>query len=139
MSSSITLYGRQLLFGLLFTPDTVSNPTDLYCTLSFSVPSTSADGTALAEPAGGYARVQVPLDSSWWAPTGYGEITTVQDIVFPVFTVDQGLIIGWGLTDTATLGEGNLVACGSIANPYTGDAGNQPVVTAGDIMLALYD
>lgn len=139
MSSSITMYGRSLLLQLLFTPDEVANPGNCWLALCASVPGTSDDGTALDEPAGGYLRQQIALTSDNWAPTGYGEITSLADVTFPIFTVEQGLLQGWALADDPNAGQGSLIAVGSIANPYTASPAVQPIVYAGALTLGLYD
>lgn len=99
------------------------------------VPPINVDVASLQEPVGnGYARVDIPFDTSGWVPSGYREVVTVGPTTFPTATDYWGLIEGYAIIAGAM-----TVAVGRLVNPLRVVTGIQPVIPAGGISIGLYD
>ena len=130
--ATVTDYGAQAVitdvFGL-----TTNMPATLYVALMTTglSPGESA-GSALAEPADGYARVAIAVGASnWAAPYGSGAVENVNDITFPAATADWGEITHWALCDAAT--NGNVLLWDRALDSMYVGSGQQVVVGAGSL------
>lgn len=87
------------------TPPT--SPASFYILLSTT--EILEDGTGATEPSGGgYARVQVPSNNTYWSSPSSGSISNLVSIDFPKATLDWGTISYVALADSATVGGGNI-------------------------------
>lgn len=109
------------LFGKgVYTP-----PTNIFVGLSTANPQD--DGSGLAEPAAGYARVQTsPSD---WTVAANGSLTNANTITFPTSTGSWGTINYVALFDAAS--GGNMLAWGALTTPKVVESGKTPKFNAG--------
>lgn len=137
MSSTVGPFGRQELLRAFFDP-TWYRPDLLWIALTATVAVAGANGEDLDEvTAGGYTRMSIPVDLASWELSGYGEVTNLVRVDWPVATEDWGLVAGWALLDDPDTGNGYAV--GSLVLPQTVVAGGQPYLEVGTITLALVD
>jgi hypothetical protein len=54
-------------------------------------------------------------------------------------TLDWGLMMGWAVLDTLSVGTGRVLACGSLVTPTYCEAGRTLIVAPRNISLGLYD
>lgn len=141
MSLVLTTFGRQAMVTQWWVRDLADSTSSVWVAYTVTVPPGNADGTQLDEPdpAHGYARLEIPLNSSHWAPTGFGEIFNSLSDTFSTPTSDWGYISGLALLDDATVGAGHVIATGEVAEPFRCPAGITPVVNVGDITIGLYE
>lgn len=131
----LTLYGRQLLLDAMFAPDSYVAPS-IYFGLTLDIPVDNADGSVLNEPwVGGYARPQYHFGSSYWTPSGFGEIYNAEQISFAVPTADWGTLWSLVIVDSPWQGQGNVVYIGELTDPFDPDDGTAPIVDIGDIVI----
>lgn len=139
MSATVAMKARARMVERLFV-DPPAGLANLYAALTWDVAPANAYGLMLGEPLlGDYARVAVPLGSSHWASSGFGEVVNTQAIVFPMATLDWGLLQGYALLDNTNIGQGEVYVTGSLQTPFYCRAGNVPVIAAYGITVGLYD
>lgn len=124
MASAISIPFREMLLRAFFSPDTFTAPTQLYVALTNDVGLINQSGDTLDEPtAGAYNRAVIPLDSTNWTLSGFGEVYNSNDVDYPPPTPgeDWGYIGGWALLDSPD--SGITLAVGSLVVPtfYTSD------------------
>lgn len=113
---AISLYGVNYVFSKAFTPTT---PLTMYVALLTAQPTVNADGASLTEPSAAYsyARKVYNFQTSNWT-LNQGSVSNTNPIYFDMaYSADWGTIVGWALVDSATLGAGNVYACGSVQQP----------------------
>lgn len=97
-----------------------------------------ADGTLSVEPnpAHGYARVEIPNNSSnWVVPADDGTVWNSVQVNFPLATTLWGTPGWYGLSNTSTIGSGNFVAVNPISSPLAITTDLSPFFAAGDIVV----
>lgn len=141
MSLVLTTYGRQAMVTQWWVRDLADATTSVWVAYTVNVPPANADGSQLEEPdpADGYGRLEIPLDSGHWAPTGFGEIFNALEDFFPSPTSDWGFISGLALLDDGAVGLGNVVATGVVAEPFRCPVGTTPRLDVGAITIGLYE
>lgn len=121
------LYGRK----------TLDVPATLYVGLSTTPPN--PDGSNFTEPSGnGYARVEVPNDTTWWYDATVGNPAVKANavpILFPEATGPWGEVSHWGIFDAETGGE--LIDWAPLTMPMIVDVGQQPQFREGDLQTRL--
>lgn len=141
MSATWTPYGRDQMLSCILTPDVYSPPDGFWLVLSLAalVANATVDLVTEPDPASGYARLNVPLGSGNWTPTGSGEFANNAPTPSSMtITTDSGLILGWALADAPDIGLGNIWVVGQLESPLVLNIANSPF-TADDLTLGLYD
>lgn len=137
MSSTFTMYGRQLMVALLLTPDAITPLTTMQVALTLTIPLANASQDQLVEPtAASYARQSYTLGSANWGATGFAELFNLGQIAFPRVDEPWGVIRGWALVDPVA---GQCLAVGSIDDPYEAVVGFVAQVDPGQLVLGIYD
>lgn len=141
MSLVLTTFGRQAMVNQWWVRDLADSVTSVWVCYTVNVPPGNADGTQLDEPPGtaGYSRLEIPLDSGHWAPTGFGEIFNSLEDFFSAPTSDWGYISGIALTDDSGIGLGNVYATGEVAEPFRCPIGTTPLLEVGAVTIGLYE
>lgn len=140
MSGTLTPYGRGLLLQAVFQPDLYSGPAHLYLAYTRETPVSNADASQLDEPTSGYARADAGVvDSSSWGFTGFTEVYNINRINFAAAGANWGLMQGWALLDSPTLGVGNVVAVGTIVEPFQVETGDAPYIDVAGLGIGIYD
>lgn len=137
----LTTFGRQALVTQWFVRDLADATATLYVAYATDIPPANADGSQLSEPnpAAGYARLGLALDSTRWAPSGFGEIFNATEESFPILTADWGYIAGIALVDAAAIGTGNVIATGMVSEPFRTPIGTRPTLEIGALTIGLYE
>lgn len=137
MSSTFTMYGRQLLLRAVYTPDVYTALSTLEFALTRNVAPANATVAALIEPTPTeYVRQPYTLTSTYWAPSGFGEIYNTLKITWPQVVTVWGMISGWALVEPVS---GQCVAVGSVMESYQAIPGMIPYLDPGTVMLGIYD
>lgn len=138
MSGSITMWGREQMLDAFFRRDLFTAVANVQVALCQSLPSYTATSAELVEPtAPEYARVSVPLTSTYWGTTGFGEIVNRTDVVFPAVALTSwGLIFAWALIDPVS---GQCINVGQIANAIEPLQGMSLTFSSGMIATGIYD
>jgi hypothetical protein len=105
--------------------------TALYVGLSLSAISDSALGTAMNEPADGYARVQCKT----WTEASGGATANAQDIEFAQASGAWGKILDFFIADALT--NGNVIAYGDLTISKSVESGDTPKFATGDLDITL--
>lgn len=134
---SFTNYLEQkLLDGYFGQNVALSPPANLYAALATALPGEA--GTFSEVAGSGYARVQVPNNSSYWNAAVAGLKTNAQDIDFPVATGDWNGGASFqhiGFFDAAS--GGNLLAYGTLTSAQTVLSGQVLSLPAGQVSVTL--
>lgn len=113
---AISLYGVNVFLTNSFAPTT---PVTMYVALLTVQPAINTDGATITEPSTSYsyARIQYDLKSANWT-INQGSASNTNQINFNLaYGGDWGTILGWALVDSATIGSGNVYACGPMQQP----------------------
>jgi hypothetical protein len=133
---AISLYGVNYVLTNAFTP---TNPVTMYLALLTAQPTLNADGSSLIEPSASYSYARKPynLQSSNWT-LNQGSVSNTNPIYFDMaYSADWGTIVGWALVDSATLGSGNVYACGSVQQPMTVTQNTFVIIPANSITIGI--
>jgi hypothetical protein len=135
MASIVTSYGSDLWTKILFDLEAV--PTNYYVALCESLPDEEGDGTDLAgiEPADGYARLQTPTNSTYWATNADGLVTNASLLTFPNPTADWGRLEAYALCTALTGGE--VICAGEFSQPLYIRLGVPARISAGGLSFGL--
>ena len=128
------------LYDHLFRSSTFSKPSTLYFCLCSGIPNSANTGINIPElpNANGYSRVGYPVHNSGWQakPTDAGGANTLP-ILFPTFTGNAGYVSGIAITDSPTIGAGNMLFWGSITIPRVIFSGDAPIYNSGSFVVDL--
>lgn len=115
MANVMTTYGANLWSQILFDLEAV--PANYYVALCESLPDETIDGTELAgiEPSGGYARLQVPTNSTYWGTNDDGLVSNATLLTFGSPSNDWGRLEAYALCTAATAGE--VICAGEFTQP----------------------
>lgn len=141
MTATVSMHLRDLMVKLAFRNDvTPAPPANLWVGLTYDVAPSNSPGYLTNEPIlGGYLRQSYPLASTHWAASGFGEVANIAAITFPEATLDWGLLQGWALYDTSSVGTGKTWASGSLVTPTYVEENRTIVVSPRGIVIGLYD
>ena len=150
MSATLTPWGRIQLLSAFWTPDIYVPVGGLWLAYTRNLPVDNDDATTLDEPydlatdtpLGGYDRIFLgTLDSSNWGFTGFSEVYNLHTYTSDAATDAWGLMQGYALLDSGTLGEGNVFGVGEVIDPFQiSKAGDTPPpIDVGGLALGLYD
>lgn len=130
------MFGADLLVRAVFTPDAVTLPTSVDIALTLTVPPRNAVASQLVEPPGtsSYARQPYVLDSTHWAPTGFGGLYNTLKVSFPQVIDSWGLLSGWALVDPVS---GQLLNTGALTDPIATISGMIPFLDPATVMLGI--
>jgi hypothetical protein len=137
MSGQLTVWGAGQLLTSYFTA--TAEPVDnFYLALIMAIPpSPYMDGSELDEPlVVDYARIAIPNDALNWANDAQPqELYNILPAQFVTASSDWGLIGYWALTNAPTDGFNFIV--GNLENPVLIEAGDQAVISEGDLSISL--
>lgn len=137
MAGRLTVWGASQLLTAYFA-QTTTPPPNLYLALVRTIPPTPyMDGSELDEPDNAdYARVAIPNDLSNWVNDSVPqEIYNVLPTQFVTSVTDWGVINYWALCN-ADIDGYNLIV-GALENPVQVLAGEQAVISEGDLSVSL--
>ena len=137
MSGQLTVWGAGQLLTSYFvqSAEPVEN---FYLALILAIPpSPYMDGSELDEPqVDDYARIAIPNDALNWVNDAQPqEIYNVLPAQFITAVTDWGQIGYWALTNAPTDGFNFIV--GNLENPVLIEAGDQAVISEGDLSISL--
>lgn len=137
MSGQLTVWGAGQLLTSYFvgSAEPVEN---FYLALILAIPpSPYMDGSELDEPqVDDYSRIAIPNDALNWVNDAQPqEIYNVLPAQFITAVSDWGQIGYWALTNAPTDGFNFIV--GNLENPVLIEAGDQAVISEGDLSISL--
>ena len=138
MPNTLSMYARDLAIRSIFTPAEVTPLTSLEVALTRSVPPNNAELSQIVEPSDPlYERQPYGLDSTFWAPNGFGGLYSTQAVTWAMVLENSwGLISGWVLIEPTA---GMIVNSGSILRPYEAITGNTPTLPPGTMVVGFSD
>lgn len=115
------------ILNAYFGNQSISIPANYYVALSSTLP-TNTGGNVTEPSGGGYARVQVPNDTTAWNTATSRALTNKIQILFPTATANWGTMTHFVLWNTVSgtasasfVGWGELIVPVDIANGGTAD------------------
>lgn len=136
--SLLTDYGSNYISQIVFGAQSTI-PTSWWMALVTTLPDPSADGTMLSEPptAYGYARVQVPNNSSNWGLATGGVVSNAATIYFPAVTglIDWPAVSAYVFCDAST--GGNIYLAGRLRTPMVATVGTRMRFDPGALILSV--
>jgi hypothetical protein len=150
VTATLTPWGRGQILTSFFMPDIYEQPLGLWLGYTRNLPVSNDDATTIDEPynldtdtvLGSYERIALgALDSSNWAFTGFAEIYNLGTYAGVTASAAWGLMQGWVILDSPTLGEGHVFAVGEIIEPFqiTKDGDETPPIDVGGLSFGIYD
>ena len=105
----ISVYQANRILDRSFGNVTFSVPSTMY--LGLSTTNINSDGTGITEPlaANGYARVAIVNDKTQWGNASLGTLLNIASFTFPQSSSSWGTITYIFLSDSSTIGGGNLL------------------------------
>jgi hypothetical protein len=105
----ISNYQANRILDRSFGNVTFTVPTTMY--LGLSTTTINADGTGITEPSAvnGYARVSITNDKTQWGNASTGTLANIAAFTFPQSSSSWGTITYVFLSDSVTIGAGNLL------------------------------
>ncbi len=123
------------ILNAYFGNGTTSIPASYYVALSSTAP-TNTGGNVTEPSGGGYARVQVPNDSTAWNTAANRATSNKIQILFPTATADWGNMTHFVLWNTVSgVATGSFVGWGELAAPVAVASGGTADFPAGTLVI----
>ena len=137
MSGRITVWGASQLLTATFGASTTPPPSWFLALVRVAPPTPYMDGSELDEPDNAdYSRIEIPNDvANWTNDSQPQEMYNMLPAQFITSVSDWGEIGYWALCNAPVDGENMLV--GSMENPVLIKAGDQAVISEGDLSVSL--
>lgn len=117
---------------------TSGDPSTLHFALSTTTP-TSGGGSFTEPSSGGYARVSVTPDTTFWSAPTTGDPTTMTNangqVLWPEATAGWGTVTYWGIFSLST--GGTLLAYGQLSPSQAVNSGDQVKFGFSDLVVTL--
>ena len=126
--SALSDYAENKLLDHLLAKTSFTMPSNVYLALYTATPSDAGGGTEVS--GGTYARQLLVFNSA-----SGGASNPTADVVFPIASANWGTISHLGIFDASTAG--NLLIWGALTVSKTINTGDQLVIPAADLDLAL--
>ena len=109
-----------------------AKPAKIYLALCTVVPTETSTGATLTEATGatGYARKEIPIANLSVTEAETVIIELVTELIFAAITAGSATITGWGVLDSPTVGEGNVVEYGSASSTAISATQTPPTIPA---------
>ncbi len=127
-------YLEQQLLGVTLLGSSYTAPATVYASLATTIAS---DGDFFTEVATntGYARLGIDFSAPTSGP-GY-TCATSADLLFATSTTPWGIVVAFGIYDSATIGAGNLLYWGTLGTSQDISTGQTVQIIAGDLTVTL--
>lgn len=129
---SLSNYAEDAMLDHVLNTSAMSVPTNLYVGLATATIDDTDTGATVTEPSGAnnYARVNV---NTW--DTAATRLTSNTSVVTfnQCQTAPWGTITDWFISDSGTIGAGNIIAYGTLATSKSVVVGNTPSFAAGEL------
>jgi hypothetical protein len=136
--SGLALWGANEISQMIFGQRSIPPASYYLALIRNSQPNAFTDGTELDEPptdTTGYARLELPNDSTIWDTDGYYLVRNIVDLTFLEATADWGRINYWALCNSVV--EGFVYFTGKMPQSEIVNSGDIVHIPAGSLQIAL--
>ena len=124
-------YLENKFLGAVGNAATYTAPATVYSALFTVIPSDATAGTEVTNTSSGYTRVATTFCTA--GVTTAGSMTNTGSVTFAT-AADGYTVVGWSLTDAATVGAGNNLYWATVTTLAIG-VGDQATFAAGGIVI----
>lgn len=137
MAGNLSDYLEGKLIDVLFRATAAYKPAFIYLGLWNATLTDASTGATAGEPSGGgYARLVVSqTDANWSTAAAAGLTQNLSALTFVTATGSWNTVTDVGITDTSTIGGGNMLMYGALTASKNVQTGDTFKFNAGDLTI----